>query len=235
MHFATVPIDWHTHDTYYVVAHFHYVLGGGTLFAILAGTYYWFPKMTGRLLDERLGRWNFWLMVVGFNLTFFPMHVLGLMGAPRRAYTYPDLPGWGALNFVQTIGAFLMGLAVAGAAVERLARAAEHVARARQPVERVDPGVGDLVAAAARTTSWRCRRSPAHRPLWDLQHPLTRPLAQSATERRALGSAPAPIVGMAAFIFSEATFFGALIVAFLAYRTRSPGPGAARPGRRRAP
>ena len=85
VHFATVPIDWQTHDTYYVVAHFHYVLVGGTLFAILAGTYYWFPKMTGRLLDERLGRWHFWLMVVGFNLTFFPMHILGLMGdaAPR--------------------------------------------------------------------------------------------------------------------------------------------------------
>src|SRR6266704_6839131 len=73
VHFATVPVDWQTHDTYYVVAHFHYVLGGGSLFAILAGAYYNFPKTTGRLLDERLGKWTFWLMVVGFNLTFFPM------------------------------------------------------------------------------------------------------------------------------------------------------------------
>src|SRR5919204_6218773 len=112
VHFATVPIDWHTHDTYYVVAHFHYVLGGGTLFAILAATYYWFPKITGRLLDERIGKIGFWLITVGFNLVFLPMHILGLMGEPRRTFTYPDLPGWGALNFVETVGAFLMALAV---------------------------------------------------------------------------------------------------------------------------
>src|SRR3984893_7645573 len=112
VHAATVPVDWQIHDTYYAVAHFHYVLGGGSLFAILAGTYYWFPKITGRLLDDRLGKWNFWLMVIGFNLMFFPMHIVGLMGQPRRTYTYPDLPGWGALNFAETIGAFLMGVAV---------------------------------------------------------------------------------------------------------------------------
>ncbi|MBV9581924.1 MAG: cytochrome c oxidase subunit I, partial [Chloroflexi bacterium] len=113
VHFATVPVDWATHDTYYVVAHFHYVLGGGSLFAILAATYYWFPKMSGRMLDERTGKFVFWLMVVGFNVTFFPMHILGLMGMARRTYTYPDLPGWGAINFAETIGAFLMGIAVA--------------------------------------------------------------------------------------------------------------------------
>ena len=113
VHFATVPVDWATHDTYYVVAHFHYVLGGGTLFAILAATYYWFPKMSGRMLDERTGHWVFWLMVVGFNVTFFPMHILGLMGMPRRTYTYPDLPWFGPINFIETIGAFVMGIAVA--------------------------------------------------------------------------------------------------------------------------
>ena len=110
IHFATVPVDWQTHDTYYVVGHFHYVLGGGSLFAILAATYYWFPKITGRLLDEHVGRWIFWLMMVGFNLTFFPMHILGLMGQPRRTYTYDNLPGWGALNFAETIGAFMMAV-----------------------------------------------------------------------------------------------------------------------------
>src|SRR5579859_6069066 len=111
--FASVPIDWQTHDTYYLVAHFHYVLGGGSLFGILAATYYWFPKMTGRLLSERAGLWVFWLMTVGFNLTFFPMHILGLMGMARRTYTYPDLPGWGAINFAETIGAFIIAAAVA--------------------------------------------------------------------------------------------------------------------------
>jgi heme/copper-type cytochrome/quinol oxidase subunit 1 len=110
--FATVPIDWQTTDTYFVVAHFHYVLFGGTAFAILAGTYYWFPKFTGRKLSERLGRWNFWSMILGFNTTFFPQHFLGLMGMPRRVFTYPDLPGWGALNLLSTVGAFVMALSV---------------------------------------------------------------------------------------------------------------------------
>ena len=105
--FAVAPIDWQMTDTYYVVAHFHYVLFGGTAFAVIAAIYYWFPKMTGRLLDERLGRAHFWLMVLGFNLTFFVQHFLGLLGMPRRVYTYPDLPDWGALNMVSTVGAFI--------------------------------------------------------------------------------------------------------------------------------
>jgi cytochrome c oxidase subunit I len=223
VHFATVPVDWHTHDTYYVVAHFHYVLGGGSLFAILAGTYYWFPKMSGRLLDERLGRWNFWLMVVGFNLTFFPMHVLGLMGAPRRAYTYPDLPGWGALNFAQTIGAFLMGLAVVvllwnvRQALRSTSRAPDNPWNAwtLEWATSSPPPAYNFVALPAIAS---------HRPLWDLQHPSP-PDKASPLQGGGSNGWPAPIVGMAAFIFSEATFFGALIVAFLAYRTRAPGPG----------
>src|SRR5262249_62005227 len=93
--FATVPADWHTHESYYLVAHFHYVRGAGSLFAILAGTFYWFPKITGRLLDERLGKLSFWLIAIGFNLTFFPMHILGLIGQVRRSYPYPDLPRYG--------------------------------------------------------------------------------------------------------------------------------------------
>ena len=111
--FAVVPVDWQTTDTYYVVAHMHYVLFGGTLFAIFAATYYWFPKMTGRLLSERLGQWHFWLTFVGFNTTFMVQHFLGLMGMPRRVYTYPaGMPGWGLLNLVSTIGAYILAISV---------------------------------------------------------------------------------------------------------------------------
>jgi len=110
--FTAVPVDWQVTDTYYVVAHFHYVLFGGTLFAILAGLYYWFPKISGRLLSERWGKLHFWLTVIGFNLTFFVQHILGLMGMPRRVFTYPNLPGWGWMNMLSTVGAFVLGLSV---------------------------------------------------------------------------------------------------------------------------
>jgi len=112
VHFAAVPIDWQTTDTYYVVAHFHYVLFGGTAFGIMAGAYYWFPKITGRMLSEGWGKVNFWLMLIGFNLTFFVQHILGLIGMPRRVYTYPNLPYWGILNLVSTLGAFILALSV---------------------------------------------------------------------------------------------------------------------------
>lgn len=110
--FAIVPIDWQLTDTYFVVAHIHYVFIGGTIFGILAGLFYWFPKMTGKFLDEKMGRWFFWLFVIGFNATFLVQHVLGLIGMPRRVYTYPDLPWYGALNMISTIGAFLMGISI---------------------------------------------------------------------------------------------------------------------------
>jgi cytochrome c oxidase subunit I len=110
--FATVPIDWQTTDSYFVVAHFHYVLFGGTAFAIMAGFYYWYPKMTGRLLSEAWGKVHFWFMVIGFNLTFFVQHFLGLFGMPRRVFTYPDLPYLGELNLISTVGAFVMAAAV---------------------------------------------------------------------------------------------------------------------------
>jgi cytochrome c oxidase subunit 1 len=107
---AAFPVDWQVHDTYYVVAHFHYVLFGGSMFAIFGGVYYWWPKMFGRLLDERLGKIHFWLMFAGFNLTFFPQHMLGLLGMPRRIWTYHHGGLWEAYNMISTIGSGIMAL-----------------------------------------------------------------------------------------------------------------------------
>jgi cytochrome c oxidase subunit I len=106
---ASVPLNLQIHDTHFVVAHLHYVLIGGALFPLLGGVYFWFPKVTGRLMNERAGRWSFWLLVIGFNVTFFPLHVLGLQGMPRRVYTYLANTGWGHLNLLATCGvAFLI-------------------------------------------------------------------------------------------------------------------------------
>lgn len=109
--FSIVPIDWQLTDTYYVVAHLHFVFMGGSLFGVFSGLFYWFPKITGRMLNEKMGKWFFWLFVIGFNATFFIQHVLGILGMPRRVYTYPDLPWYGLFNFISTCGAFLMGIA----------------------------------------------------------------------------------------------------------------------------
>jgi len=108
---SSPPADLQQTDTYFVVAHFHYVLFGGAILALLGGAYYWFPKMFGYLLDERIGKWHFWLTMLGMNLTFFPMHFLGLVGMPRRVYTYPAGLGFEAMNLVQTLGSFLLGSA----------------------------------------------------------------------------------------------------------------------------
>jgi cytochrome c oxidase subunit 1 len=104
---ASVPLDWQVHDTYFVVAHFHYVLIGGAVFPLLGAVYYWFPKIAGRMLNERIGHWHFWLAFVGFNVAFFPMHVLGLRGMPRRVYTYQPELGWTDLNLVASAGGVL--------------------------------------------------------------------------------------------------------------------------------
>jgi cytochrome c oxidase subunit 1 len=109
---ASPPVDMHQQDSYFVVAHFHYVIVGGGLFGIFAGIYYWWPKMTGRLLSEAAGKLQFWLLFLGFNVTFFPMHFLGVMGMPRRIYTYGPGLGWDFWNLVATSGVFIMGLSV---------------------------------------------------------------------------------------------------------------------------
>ncbi len=163
-----VPLDWQMTDTYYLVAHFHYVpvaapLRGHRRHLLLV------PE------DERphaVGAarpWPFWLMVVGFNLTFFVQHFLGMLGMPRRVFTSPDLPHWGTLNMVSTVGAFFMG-GRRWSWFGDLANFAARRGRGRQPVGRVDARVGDDLAAAAR----QLRRVPpihGRRPLWDLAHP----------------------------------------------------------------
>jgi cytochrome c oxidase subunit 1 len=109
---AVVPSDYQQTDTYYIVAHFHYVLFGGAIFGLFGGMYYWWPKVFGRMLNERAGKVNFWLMLIGFNMTFGPMHILGLQGMPRRIQTYPASLGLAFWNMVATIGAFIIAISV---------------------------------------------------------------------------------------------------------------------------
>jgi cytochrome c oxidase subunit 1 len=109
---ASPAVDFALTDTYWVVSHIHYVLFGGTVFGIMAALYYWFPKITGRMLSKKLGLWHFWLQLAGFNLTFFPMHVLGLRGMPRRIADYAPDRGWSFLNLVATAGSFLIATAI---------------------------------------------------------------------------------------------------------------------------
>ncbi|HJP65789.1 MAG TPA: cytochrome c oxidase subunit I [Actinomycetota bacterium] len=110
--FASVPFDQQITDSYFVVAHFHYVLFGGAVFPIFAAVYFWFPKMWGRLMDERLGKLSFWLILIGFNLTFFPMHIMGLLGMPRRIYTYHAGLGWDVWNSLSTIGGYVLAAGI---------------------------------------------------------------------------------------------------------------------------
>jgi cytochrome c oxidase subunit I len=167
---ATVPFDWQLTDSYFVVAHFHFVLIGGILFNIFAALYYWFPKATGRMLSETLGRWHFWLLVIGFNLTFVTLHVAGILGMPRRIYTYPADRGWDLWNLVATLGVPMQ----AGAVLLFLINVIISLRRGQPAGD--DPW--DAWTLEWTTTS----PPPAHnfdtlpevrsrRPLWDLKHP----------------------------------------------------------------
>ena len=168
--FAAFPIDWQMEDSYFVVAHLHYVLMGGSAFAMVAAAYYWYPKITGRLMSERLGKINFWLMLIGFNMAFMVQHLLGIMGMARRIYTYPDYPYWHLLNLISSIGALILGLGVL-VLLWNLVWSLRH-----------GEAAGDN-PWNAWTLEWLASSPPAYhnfeqvpyvrsrRPLWDLMHP----------------------------------------------------------------
>jgi cytochrome c oxidase subunit 1 len=173
---ASVPVDFALHDTYWVVAHLHYVLFGGSVFGLMAGIYYWFPKITGRMLDEGLGKVQFLLMFIGFNLTFFPMHVLGLSGMPRRIADYASTAGWNELNLAASIGGFI----IAASFLPFLWNVAVSLRGGK--VAGDDPW-------EANTLEWATSSPPppynfdhlpeirSERPLFDLRHGRTRPAA----------------------------------------------------------
>jgi cytochrome c oxidase subunit 1 len=164
------PFDWQLHDSYFVVAHFHYTLAGGLVFGIFAGLYYWYPKVTGRMFNGKWGKWHFWLFVIGFNLTFLPQHMLGFLGMPRRIYTYPAGRGWELWNFLSSCGVPFQIAAILFFVVNFV-----YSARKGEPAGD-DPW--DAWTLEWATTSpppeYNFEKLPvvrSSRPLWDLKHP----------------------------------------------------------------
>ncbi|HWK65858.1 MAG TPA: cytochrome c oxidase subunit I [Rhizobiaceae bacterium] len=162
---ALAPFDWQAHDTYFVVAHLHYVLIGGMLFPVIAGVYYYYPLIDARRLSQRLGRLAFWLMFVGFNIAFFPMHLTGLRGMPRRVFTYPGDLGWDWLNLISTVGAFLFAIGVLVVVTDVLRP--KH----GRPRGEVNPwNAGTLEWITEPEENWGVRSIPvieSRYPLWD--------------------------------------------------------------------
>jgi cytochrome c oxidase subunit 1 len=167
---SSVPVDWQLSLSYFVVAHFHYVIVGGILFALFAAFYYWYPKVIGRMLSERLGKWHFWLFVIGFHLTFDVMHIPGILGMPRRIYTYEPRPGWETLNLLITIGAFIQAAAILVFVYNLVVSYWNGATAGNDPWD-------------AWTLEWSVSSPPpaynfatipvvaSRRPLWDLKHP----------------------------------------------------------------
>jgi len=167
---AAAPFDWQLSDSYFVVAHFHYVLVGGLLFTLFAGIYYWFPKATGRMLDERLGRWHFWLLVIGFHLTFDTLHFAGTLGMPRRIYTYAAGRGWEGVNLIASIGAVFQTVAILCFIwnVVRSWRSGEEAGNDPWDAWTLEWATTSPPPAFNFATLPEVRSS---RPLWDLKHP----------------------------------------------------------------
>ena len=167
---SVAPVDWQLHNSYFVVAHFHYVLVGGILFTIFGALYYWFPKATGKMLDERLGKLNFWLLLIGFHLTFDFMHIPGILGMPRQIYTYEPDRGWGSLNMIVSIGGFIQAIAVLIFVY--------NVVISLMKGQDAGPDPWDAWTLEWATTSpppaYNFAVEPtvgSRRPLWDLKHP----------------------------------------------------------------
>ncbi len=167
---SVAPFDWQLHNSYFVVAHFHYVIVGGILFALFAAFYYWFPKITGRMMSEELGKWHFWLFVIGFHMTFDFMHIVGLLGMPREIYTYQPGHHWAVWNLIVTVGAFIQAIAVL-IFVYNLVRSHFYGEMAGN-----DPWDAWTLewATTSPPPSYNFAEDPmvrSRRPLWDLKHP----------------------------------------------------------------
>ncbi len=199
---AILPFDWQVTDSYFIVAHFHYVLNGAVVFPIFGAIYYWGPKMTGRMLSERLGKWSFWTMFIAFNVAFFPMHIVGLLGMPRRVATYLPGLGWDNLNLIETIGGFLFGLGTLFTLINFV------WSRKHGAIAPADPWRGDSLewAVSSPPPEYNFAGTPivsSRHPLWDEQ-PLPLSAPTELEEAR-----PLSVEGAASRDMAETTVFDA--------------------------